>query len=204
MCCGLTPTIALLSHSRIANQGQPFLLCLSARRRIQRAHGSSQAFAFAEPTILGGHANERHSQHARQSRGQVRHEGDCCSNGFLILQRTVSSRCHRGCCRPFRELFEVEIVRCAAGGPSRTPHLLCGDRSRGLLLVNLQLPRSGRTDTRLPNLRVCVHCEKDAMRCDSDTSMAMPSRCTPVVRVPAIRNADEGEPLQPQTPRPST
>jgi hypothetical protein len=38
------------------------------------------------------------------------------------------------------------------------------------------------------------------MRCDSDTSMAMPLRCPPVVRVPAIRHADEGEPLQPPNP----
>jgi hypothetical protein len=30
--------------------------------------------------------------------------------------------------------------------------------------------------------------------------MAMPFRCPPVVRVPAIRNADEGEPLQPPNP----
>jgi hypothetical protein len=130
-------------------------------------------------------ANERHcqytiSQSSPRRMGQ-RHEGDCCSNGFLILQRTVSRVVVIvfGCCS--RELLQDSKLRssralAAAGHPGHLISFVETDLEAYSLSIYSYRGVGGRTR----DCRTCACggvCAKDAMRCDATRTPPWPCRC---------------------------
>lgn len=120
------------------------------------------------------------------------------SNGCLVLQRNGSRVVVIVCCCVFANSSKLRSSRALpAGHPEHLISFVETDREAYSLSIYSYrgVHRTGHAIAELA-CGLSIMCAKDAMRFDSDTSMAMPLRCTPVVRIPAIRNADEGEPLQ--------